>query len=51
VTGKREERFEHYALTYFKYDEATYEALDSRSQQTNRQRQLSLQGVNPLVTS
>jgi hypothetical protein len=47
VTGKEEERFEHYALTYFKYDEATYEALDSRSGQTNRQRQLNLQGVNP----
>ena len=49
VTGIEEERFEHYALTYFKYDEATYEALDSRSQQTNRQRQLSLQGVNPTI--
>ncbi len=42
ATGITEERFEHYALTYLKYDEATYEALDSRSQETNRHRQFNL---------
>ncbi|WP_013335026.1 protelomerase family protein [Gloeothece verrucosa] len=47
VTGIEEERSEHYALTYLKYDEATYESLDSRSQQINRHRQLTLKGVNP----
>ncbi len=49
VTGMTEERFEHYALTYLKYDEATYEALDSRSQETNRHRQFNLKVVNPWV--
>jgi hypothetical protein len=47
VTGIEEERFEHYALTYLKYDPDTYEKLDTRSKETNRTKQLSLKGVNP----
>ena len=47
VTGVEEERFEHYALTYFKYDKDVYESLDSRSADTNRTRQVSLRRVEP----
>jgi hypothetical protein len=47
ITGIEEERFEHYALTYLKYDPATYEGLDKRNKLTNRNKQLNLKGVNP----
>lgn len=47
VTGIEEERFEHYAMTYLKYDTATYEGLDRRNKLTNRNKQLNLKGVNP----
>lgn len=47
VTGVETERFEHYALTYFKYDKEVYESLDKRSADTNRTRQVSLRKVNP----
>jgi Telomere resolvase len=47
VTGIEEQRFEHYALSYLKYDVSTYESLDSRSSETNRHKQLNLKGVNP----
>jgi len=47
VTGVEENRFEHYALSYFKYDREVYESLDKRSANTNRQRQVSLRSVNP----
>jgi hypothetical protein len=47
ITGIEEERFEHYALSYLKYDEATYEGLDNRNKRNNRHKQLNLKGVNP----
>jgi len=47
VTGISEERSEHYALSYLKYDEATYEGLDNRNKLNNRHKQLNLKGVNP----
>lgn len=47
VTGIEEERFEHYALTYFKYDKEVYSSLDKRSADTNRTRQVSLRKVEP----
>lgn len=49
VTGVESERFEHYALTYFKYDLDVYESLDWRSVNTNRQRQVSLRKVNHMI--
>jgi hypothetical protein len=47
VTGIAEECFEHYALTYLKYDENTYESLDSRNKLTNQSKQSALKAVNP----
>ena len=47
VTGSETQRFEHYALTYLKYDAPTYEALDRRQVLTNRKHQLNLLSVNP----
>lgn len=45
VTGVREERHEHWALTYLKYSEAIYESIDKRSQETNKDKQLNLRLV------
>ena len=47
VTGLEEERFEHYALTYLKYDKDVYESLARRSADTNQKRQISLRKVEP----
>jgi Telomere resolvase len=45
VTGVREERSEHWALTYLKYSPEIYESIDKRSQLTNRGKQLNLRLV------
>jgi Telomere resolvase len=45
VTGKREERLEHWALSYLKYTAEVYERIDKRSQQVNRDKQLNLRLV------
>ena len=45
VTGKREERLEHWALSYLKYTAEVYEQIDQRSQQVNRNKQLNLRLV------
>ena len=45
VTGKREERLEHWALSYLKYTAEVYEQIDKRSQQVNRDKQLNLRLV------
>ena len=45
VTGKRETRKEHWALTYFKYTPEEYEKLDTRQAQVNRKRLLNLKTV------
>jgi Telomere resolvase len=45
VTGIREERLEHWALTYLKYSSEVYESIDKRSQQTNQKKQLNLKLV------
>jgi Telomere resolvase len=45
VTGLREERSEHWALTYLKYSPEIYESIDQRSQLTNRGKQLNLRLV------
>ena len=45
VTGIREERLEHWALTYLKYSPEVYETIDKRSQLTNRDKQLNLRLV------
>lgn len=45
VTGVREERLEHWALTYFKYTPEVYESIDRRSQRVNRDKQLNLRLV------
>ena len=45
VTGKRETRQEHWALTYFKYTPEEYEQLDTRQAQVNRKRLLNLKTV------
>ncbi len=47
VTGLEQERFEHYALTYLKYDKDVYESLARRSADTNQKRQTSLRKVEP----
>jgi Telomere resolvase len=48
VTGIRERRLEHWALTYLKYTPEVYESIDKRSQLTNRDKQMNLRLV-PLV--
>jgi Telomere resolvase len=45
VTGFREERLEHWALTYLKYTPEVYETIDKRSQITNRDKQMNLRLV------
>ncbi|MEM9135739.1 MAG: protelomerase family protein [Cyanobacteria bacterium P01_F01_bin.42] len=45
VTGKREHRSEHWALTYFKYTPEEYEQLDQRQAQVNQTRLSSLKTV------
>jgi Telomere resolvase len=45
VTGKQEQRHEHFALTYLKYGPDEYENIDKRSQLTNRDKQLNLRLV------
>jgi Telomere resolvase len=45
VTGLREQRLEHWALTYLKYTPEVYESIDRRSQLTNRDKQLNLRLV------
>ncbi|MGB8700767.1 MAG: protelomerase family protein [Thermosynechococcaceae cyanobacterium] len=45
VTGMREERSEHWALTYLKYSPEVYESIDQRSQRVNRDKQLNLRLV------
>lgn len=45
VTGLREERLEHWALTYLKYSPQIYESIDRRSQLVNRGKQLNLRLV------
>jgi Telomere resolvase len=45
VTGRQEERLEHWALTYLKYSSEVYEIIDKRSQLTNRDKQLNLRLV------
>jgi Telomere resolvase len=45
VTGLREQRLEHWALTYLKYTPEIYESIDRRSQLTNRDKQLNLRLV------
>jgi hypothetical protein len=47
LTGLPQQRDEHWALTFFKYSQADYEQLDRRQAQTNRNRLLNLQKVNP----
>ena len=47
VTGISEDKCEHWALTFFKYDREVYEDLDLRQAQLNRRKLLSLQAVNP----
>ncbi|MGF1603782.1 MAG: protelomerase family protein [Thermosynechococcaceae cyanobacterium] len=47
LTGLPQQRDEHWALTFFKYSPAEYEQLDHRQAQTNRNRLLNLQKVNP----
>jgi Telomere resolvase len=44
-TGLKEERLEHWALTYLKYTSEIYESIDKRSQLTNRGKQLNLRLV------
>lgn len=45
VTGIRESRLEHWALTYLKYSPEIYERIDKRSQQVNQTKQLNLKLV------
>ncbi|NJN23104.1 MAG: hypothetical protein HC810_00090 [Acaryochloridaceae cyanobacterium RL_2_7] len=45
VTGKREQRHEHWALTYFKYTPEEYEQLDHRQAVVNQKRLQSLKTV------
>ncbi len=45
VTGVREARLEHWALTYLKYAPEVYENIGQRSQLTNRGKQLNLRLV------
>ena len=45
VTGKREQRREHWALTYFKYTPEEYEQLDHRQAEVNQKRLSSLKTV------
>jgi hypothetical protein len=45
LSGTAEARYEHWALTYFKYTPEEYEALDQRQAQVNRKRLLSLKTV------
>ena len=45
VTGKREKRSEHWALTYLKYTPEEYEQLDTRQAKVNRTRLLNLKTV------
>ncbi len=45
ITGLREQRLEHWALTYLKYTPEVYESIDRRSQLTNRDKQLNLKLV------
>ena len=51
VTGKREQRQEHWALTYFKYTPEEYEQLDSRQAEVNKKRLSNLKTVelNPYL--
>jgi hypothetical protein len=45
ITGLREQRLEHWALTYLKYTPEVYESIDRRSQLTNRDKQINLKLV------
>lgn len=45
VTGIREERLEHWAMTYLKYSPEVYEGIDRRSQLVNQGKQLNLRLV------
>ena len=45
VTGKREQRSEHWALTYFKYTPEEYEQLDHRQAEVNHRRLSRLKTV------
>lgn len=49
MTGIEESRQEHWALTFFKYSSAEYEALDQRQARVNRKRLLNLKSVDPWV--